>query len=85
MGLPSQPITLSVEQVAELSRRLATMRHDINNTLSLITAAAELLRVKPQMAERMLTTLMEQPSKINTTITEFSAEFERVLGIHRDA
>ena len=84
MGLPSQPITLSVEQVAELSRKLATMRHDINNTLSLITAAVELLRVKPQMAERMMTTLMEQPPKINSTITEFSKEFERMLGILRE-
>ena len=81
MVLPSQPITLRVEQVAELNRRLATMRHDINNTLSLITAAVELLRLKPQMAERMLTTLIEQPPKISTTIAEFSAEFERALGI----
>ena len=81
MVLPSQPITLRVEQVAELNRRLATMRHDINNTLPLITAAVELLRLKPQMAERMLTTLIEQPPKISTTIAEFSAEFERALGI----
>jgi uncharacterized protein YigA (DUF484 family) len=83
MGLPSQPVTLSVEQVAELNRQLGTLRHDINNTLSLITAAVELLRVKPQMAEKMMNTLMEQPSKINTTITEFATELERTLGIVR--
>ena len=57
MGLPSQPVTLTVEQLAELNRSLSNMRHDINNHLSLIMAAVELIRHKPQMAERMLTTL----------------------------
>jgi hypothetical protein len=84
MPLPSQPVTLTVEQLAELNRKLSTARHDINNHLSLIVAAAELIRHKPETAERMLTTLVEQPSKIGDILTKFSAEFERVLGItHR--
>ncbi len=83
MGLPSQPITLSVEQVDKLNQQLSTMRHDINNTLSLITAAVELLRYKPHMAERMMVTLLEQPPKITTTITQFSTELEQALGIFR--
>jgi len=68
MGLPSQPVTLSTGQIEELYRRLSTMRHDINNTLSLVTAAAELMRHKPQMAEKMTATLLEQPQKISTLI-----------------
>jgi len=41
MGLPIQPVTLTVEQLGELNRQLGNMRHDINNNLSLIVAAAE--------------------------------------------
>jgi cob(I)alamin adenosyltransferase len=83
MGLPSQPITLSVEQIDELNRKFATMRHDIHNTLSLISAAVELLRCKPHMAERMMATLVEQPAKIAHSLAQFSVEFEQILGIRR--
>jgi len=41
MGLPNQPVTLTVEQLAELNKKLSTMRHDINNNLSLIIAAVD--------------------------------------------
>jgi hypothetical protein len=83
MGLPSQPVTLSVAEIDELNRQLSKMRHDINNTLSLITAAVELLRYKPEMAERMMATLLEQPSKITLSVREFSTEFEKIFGIVR--
>ena len=83
MGLPTQPVTLSIEQLTDLNRKLSTMRHDINNNLSLMMAAAELIRHKPQMAERMLTTLFEQPPKITESIGKFSAEFEKLFGITR--
>jgi len=56
MGLPSQPITLSVEELAALNSKLSHFRHDINNNLSLIVAALELIRHRPNMADRMLTT-----------------------------
>jgi hypothetical protein len=81
--LPSQPVTLTVEQVAELNRKLSNMRHDINNQLSAIVAALELIRYKPDAQERMMTTLGEQPMKIAATLGKFSAEFEQALGITR--
>ncbi len=83
MGLPSQPVTLTVEQLDELNRKLSTMRHDINNHLSLVMAAVELIRHKPQMAERMMATLLEQPPKITQCLNKFSSEFERAYGITR--
>jgi hypothetical protein len=83
MTLPSQPVTLTVEQLADLSRKLSEMRHDINNHLSLIIAAVELVRFKPQTAERMIETLVEQPPRINEALIRFSGEFERALGIKR--
>jgi len=83
MGLPIQPVTLTVEQLGELNRQLGNMRHDINNNLSLIVAAAELMRHKPAVAERMMTTLAEQPGKITAAINKFSTAFEQALSITR--
>jgi len=83
MALPEQPVTLSPEQIADLNKKLATMRHDINNNLSMVMAAAELAKLKPEMADKMLTRLLEQPGKISAQLKDFSAEFERVLNITR--
>ena len=81
MALPHQPATLSAEQVAELHRQLSTMRHDINNQMSIIVAALELIRYKPDMAEKMFDTISQQPKKVGDSMTKFSAEFEKALGI----
>ena len=83
MGLPTEPVILTVAQLDELNRKLATMRHDINNNLSLIVAAMELIKHKPQMTERMMVTLGEQPAKIGDAVSKFSVEFERAMGITR--
>ena len=64
MGLPTQPLTLSVEQIDELNKKLSATRHDINNQLSMMMAAAELVRMKPEMAPRMAEKLMAQPARI---------------------
>jgi hypothetical protein len=83
MGLPEQPVTLTVEQIAELNRKLSTLRHDINGDLALVVAAAELIKLNPDLKEKMLTTLLEQPPKIRERTDKFSAEFEKVLGINK--
>ena len=83
MPLPSQPVTLTVEQLGELNGKLSAMRHDINNQLALIVAAVELIRLKPEMTQQRLATLAEQPAKIAATLAKFSAEFERAFGITR--
>ncbi len=83
MVLPDKPVTLTPEQIAELNKQLSTMRHDINNNLSLIMAAVELARLKPEAVTRMITTLAEQPAKIGSSMTKFSTEFERIFGITR--
>jgi hypothetical protein len=83
MGLPTEPVTLSVDQIQELNRKMATLRHDINNNLTLIIAAMELIRTKPEMADKMFATMNEQPRKISTAMAKFSEEFERSLGITR--
>ena len=81
MALPNGPVTLSVDQVKELNDRLSTLRHDVNNYLSLIVAAAELIKFNQDMAARMSPTLAEQPAKISEEIRKFSMELEKALGI----
>ena len=83
MPLPTEPVTLSVEQVGELSQKLADLRHDINNYASLIMASAELLRRRPEAAERMLASLADQPSKIIAAVKQFSGDLEAALRITR--
>lgn len=84
MAIPKDPVALSPQQLEELNQKLAKMRHDINNHLSLVVFAIEVLRSKPEMLERMTATLSDQPAKISTDIAKFSADFEQILGITRD-
>jgi hypothetical protein len=49
----------------------------------LILAAVELVRHKPELLKRMLETLAGQAPKIGASISGFSGEFERTLGITR--
>lgn len=84
MGMPQTPVTLTPEQVAELNEKLSVTRHDINNNLSLIVAAVELLRRKPELAPRMIESISQQPDKIIAQMRAFSANFEASLGITKD-
>ena len=83
MGLPEKPVEISVAQIEELNRKLLNLRHDVNNHLSLMMAANELISYKPEMIERMTATLTEQPSKIIGAFNQFSTAFEQTFGITR--
>jgi len=83
MGLPTEPVTLSAQQIEAINKVLSTMRHDINGDLALVVASAELVKLNPDTAPRMLATLLEQPPKIRDKIDKFSAEFEKLLNITR--
>jgi hypothetical protein len=84
MGVPNTPPTLSAAQVAELNQKLSHMRHEINNQLALVVTALELMRLRPEMRDKMLLTISQQPSVILAEVAKFSAEFERAFGITRD-
>jgi hypothetical protein len=83
MPLPNQPVTLTVEQIGELHKKLANLRHDVNNDLALVTAAVEIIRHKPESTDRMLSGLSNKPQKIAEAVTQFSRELEIALGITR--
>ena len=76
------PVHLHSEQVKHLDKQLADCRHNVNNSLSMIISALELLQFKPDTAERMIETAMAQTRKITQQLETYSAEFERTL---RDA
>ena len=84
MGLPANPVTLAPSEVEALNKKLSEARHNVNNSLSLIVAAVELIKLRPDMAARMLETLGKQPDKIVEEIRAFSNEFEKSLQITRD-
>jgi hypothetical protein len=70
-------------QIAALNKSLSKMRHDLNGKLSIMLAGAELAKMKPEMAPKMIDRLIEQPAEITRLLKEFSAEFEKTLGITR--
>ena len=84
MGMPNNPVTLTPEQLDDLNRALAKMRHDINNHLSLIVAATELIKFKPEMKDRVLGTLSDQAPKIVNEMQAFTRAFESTFGITKD-
>jgi len=83
MALPNEPVTLSVGQIAELNKKLADLRHDVNNNLSLIIAAAEIMRLQPESTARMQDRLNEKPHKIAESVAQFSRDIEAALRITR--
>ena len=84
MQIPQTPATLTPEQLNELNQKLSHMRHEINNQLSLVVAALELIRFKPDTRDKMLNTISEQPNKIIAELQKFSTDFEKTFGITRD-
>jgi hypothetical protein len=83
MPLPNQPVTLTAAQVAELNNKLSAMRHHINNKLAVIVGALEVIRMKPESAERIMKNLGGQPLEIRDAIEKFSADFDQTLGVTR--
>ena len=83
MPLPSKPVTLTADQIAGLNKKLADLRHSVNNNLSLIIAAAEIMRLKPDTAARLQEQLMDKPHIIAETVAQFSRDLEAALHITR--
>jgi hypothetical protein len=84
MGLPNEPQTLTPEQVAEFNSKLSEMRHNINNYLSMVIAATELIKRKPEGADRFLEMIVQQPPRIISELQQFTNEFEKTLKIERE-
>ena len=84
MGLPTQSVTLSPQEVAALHQRLADARHNINNHLALVVASLELLRRRPDAMDRVMDNLSRQPQRIVDDLRDFTQSFEAAMQITRD-
>ena len=83
MVLPNAPVTLSIEQIAQLNKMLSHMRHGVNNHFAVIVAAVELMRMNPALVQDKGLTVLNQCPKVKEEMDRFSAEFEKMLGIRR--
>jgi hypothetical protein len=81
MGLPSDSVNLTPEQIKELHAELRTARHDINNKLACIQACAQLVVYKPDEIQRLSRIVEEQSAATQAALGKFSAAFEKALGI----
>jgi hypothetical protein len=72
-------VVLSGPQAAELKEQLAVMRHDVNNHISLIMAAVELITRKPEAAARLVSTLEGQPARVAASMKLFTAQLGTAL------
>jgi len=82
--IPTNPVTVTPEQLKEINKKLSHMRHEINNQLALVVAALELIRFRPEMRDKMLETVGQQTPKITAELVKFSTEFEQMFGISRE-
>jgi hypothetical protein len=83
MGLPSVMVSFQPDQVAELERCLSDARHGINNHLTLISTAIELIRRDPASAERLIHTMIDRPELIREELMRFNRAFDAAFGITR--
>jgi len=79
----SGPVTLDETQILELHQKLRDMRHDVNNMLMNMVAAAELIRMRPERTPELLKLLLDQPPKATECIAQFSRDFEGAFHLKR--
>ncbi len=84
MSVPQKPVTITPAELDALNNRLSETRHNINNCLMKVTLAVDLIRNKPEVTDRMLDAVSEQPGRIMDELRAFSREFEAQFGITRD-
>jgi hypothetical protein len=77
------PVTLNETQILELHQKLRDMRHDVNNMLMNMVAAAELIRMRPERGPELFKLLLDQPPKATESIAKFSRDFEGTFGLMR--
>ena len=80
MAAPIQQVTLTPAQVEDLRAKLADLRHNVANQLSLIVAATELMQRRPESAARFVDSLAGPPRKITEEVKQFSDALEKALG-----
>ncbi len=81
MGLPTDSVSFTPQQVRELYTELRKARHDINNKLACIQACTQLVLYRPEEIHRLSQTVDEQSVATQAVLGNFSASFEKAFGI----
>jgi hypothetical protein len=79
VDVTQENLVLSPEQVHAVLEQLRKTRHDINNHLAVIMASAELIRQRPELADRLLESLAAKPAAITEALKALSFELEQAL------
>lgn len=79
----TEPVTLTPEAVRSLLKDLSQARHDVNNSLALISAAVELIKMQPESLSKLLPTLSEQPDRIAKSLSSLSVRLEQSVAPQR--
>ena len=82
-GLPTQPVTLSPEQVALFHRRLTNFEHDMHEHLAPLLELSRIARQDPQQLQTRSAEFAQAPPKISGEMTTFATEFDKTFGIVR--
>jgi len=75
--------TLSPADILALHDLLRDVRHGIRNDIAVIVAIAELIRVRPDLLDTKLSQVSVQTARLVERLEQFSAEFEKSLGVVR--
>jgi hypothetical protein len=81
MASAQKSVTLAPEQIRQIEEALSSFQHNVNNKLSLIAAATEVIRRRPEMSGRMIGSIEEQPAKILKEVGVFCGLLENLLQI----
>jgi hypothetical protein len=81
MPAPKHPVTVPPERIEGLRVQLCETRHNVNNQVSLILAAAELIRQRPDQAARFVESLLTPPERIVQELKRLSDVLEQALEI----
>jgi len=84
MSLPGKPVTLSARKISEIEKKLAQLRHEVNNNLTLIVAAAEIVRRRPDPGDQVWESLLQKPLAVADQVAEFTRHLEKTLHLRRD-
>jgi hypothetical protein len=82
-GLPTQPVTLSPEQVTLFHRRLMNFEHDMHERLAPLLELSRIARQDPQQLQTRSAEFAQTPPKISGEMTNFATEFDKTFGIVR--
>lgn len=82
-GAPSQPVTLSPDEIALFQRRLGNFQNDMLEQLVPLIELSRLARVDPQQLVPRAGEFSQASPKISGEINTFAAEFDRTFKINR--